>query len=94
MIIVAYDFTSNKTRKKFSDFLEQHGKRIQYSVFELKNSKRILNLVKAEIENRFKKYFKSTDSIYLFEVCERCEKSICRYGNAVYDEQEVVYFDE
>ena len=84
MLIVSYDISSNKLRFKFSKFLEKYGRRLQYSVRELKNSDRIL-------EKKFAKRFENTDSILIFEVCEWCKKKIHRYGYAVHEEEELVF---
>ncbi len=66
-IIIAYDISDNKTRTKFSKFLEKYGNRIQFSVFEIQNSQRILDIVQNEIECKFKKRFEYSDSIYIFK---------------------------
>ena len=42
MLIISYDISNDKLRTKFSKFLCKFGYRLQYSVFEIKNSKRIL----------------------------------------------------
>ena len=34
LVVVAYDIVSDKRRNKMVKFLEQYGKRINYSVFE------------------------------------------------------------
>jgi len=92
MIIVSYDFTNNKKRTKFSKFLEQYGKRIQYSVFKIKNSNRVLNNIIAEIELRYKKGFKDCDSVIVYKICEGCQNKISYYGNAKNETEKVVYF--
>ena len=93
MIILAYDIASDKTRTKFSKFLDQYGVRVQYSVYQIKNSKRILNNILTEIEHKYKKSFNKSDSIYIFRVCEGCQKRIIRYGSSIHEESDVVYFD-
>jgi CRISPR-associated protein Cas2 len=70
MLIVSYDISNNKTRFRFSKFLEKYGRRLQYSVFELKNSSRILSIVLLEIEKKFQKKFENSDSILIFSLCE------------------------
>ena len=55
VIIIAYDITNNKLRTHFSKYLEKYGVRVQFSVFEIKNSNRVLNIVLTAIENKFKK---------------------------------------
>lgn len=93
MILVSYDISDDKVRTKFSKFLEQYGHRIQYSVFRIKNSKRILKNIIEEIEHKYVKTFTIEDSIYIFEFCEACQKKVRKYGYAVYEDQDVVYFD-
>ncbi len=92
MIIVAYDFSSNKRRQKFSKFLSQYGERIQYSVFRIKNSQRLLDIIITEVENEYKSKFKKTDNILIFQICSKCEKNILRYGSASYEDKDVIYF--
>ena len=91
MIIVCYDFKDDKKRADFSKFLKQYGHRVQYSVYSIKNSKRILQNILTEIEHKYKKRFDKTDHILIFQVCERCEKSIIRYGRASHEVEDVVY---
>ncbi|KKP36652.1 CRISPR-associated endonuclease Cas2 [Candidatus Peregrinibacteria bacterium RIFOXYC2_FULL_33_13] len=93
MIIVAYDIASNKSRTKFSKFLKKFGKRIQYSIFQLKNSERILKNILTDVELRYKKEFSNLDNILVMHLCEGCKKKIKRYGNAVYDEEDIIFFD-
>lgn len=92
MLIVSYDFANDKTRAKFSKFLKKYGERIQYSVFSVQNSPRVLRNIIAEIDLRYKKLFKDTDSIMIFSSCEGCKKKIVRYGAAKHDIEDVVYF--
>lgn len=91
MLIVSYDFSNDKVRTKFAKFLEEYGYRIQYSVFVLKNSSKILNNVLVEIEKVYKKKIGGEDSIMIFQVCKGCEKNIVRYGYASQEEQDIVY---
>ncbi|PIQ79873.1 MAG: CRISPR-associated endonuclease Cas2, partial [Parcubacteria group bacterium CG11_big_fil_rev_8_21_14_0_20_41_14] len=42
MIIVSYDFENDNVRSKFSKFLKKFGRKLQYSVYEIRNSNRIL----------------------------------------------------
>jgi len=93
MLIIAYDFTDNKTRSKFSKFLKKYGGKIQYSVYEIRNSPRVLQNILDEIELKYKKSFKNADSILIFQVCEGCKKKIVRYGYASNEELDVVIFN-
>lgn len=92
MLLVSYDFTNDKIRSKFSKFLKKFGRRIQYSVFEIRNSPRVLTNILKEIELVYKKQFKNTDSIVIFPVCVACQKKIVRYGYAKNEESDVLVF--
>ncbi|PIP56082.1 CRISPR-associated endonuclease Cas2 [candidate division WWE3 bacterium CG22_combo_CG10-13_8_21_14_all_39_12] len=91
MIIVSYDFSDDKRRAKFAKFLERFGSRIQYSVFRIKNSKRVLDTIVAEVDNEYKNQFEGTDSVVIFRVCEGCMNNIKRYGSAAYEDDDVVF---
>lgn len=93
MFIIAYDFTDNKVRSSFSRFLKKFGRKIQYSVYEIKNSARVLQNILDEVELRYKKKFKNSDSILIFQICDGCKKKIVRYGYAKNEEKEIVYFN-
>ncbi len=92
MFIVSYDIESDKTRTKFSKFLERYGRRLQYSVFEIKNSKRILENIKAEINHKYKKIFTNNDSVIIYGICGACKNKIIRIGYPAQEEKEVVFF--
>lgn len=87
MIVISYDISNDKKRTKFSKYLEKFGHRIQYSVFEIDNSERILSNIMTEIENRFLKSFSQEDSIYIFNMSASCE--IKRYGYAKNEEKDL-----
>ena len=88
MIIISYDIANDKLRTKFSKYLLKFGHRIQYSVFEIDNSKRILDNIVCDIENKYSKKFQETDSIYIFRLSTMCE--IQRYGYAKHEEEDVL----
>ncbi len=93
MIIASYDFSNDKVRAKFSKFLTKFGRKLQYSVYEIRNSGRVLHNIKKEVELKYKKKFKNADSVLVVELCERCKKNVCRYGYAANDEKDVVVFE-
>ena len=90
MYIVSYDISNNKLRTKFSKFLKKYGRRLQYSVFEIKNSPRILKLILGEIESKFAKKFEATDSVLIFSITPLCAPSIYRFWSAVEEEKELI----
>lgn len=79
VIIVTYDISNDKTRTKFSKFLEQYGVRVQFSVFEIQNSSRVLNIVRTAIKSNFKELFDPGDSVFIFTTNHSKTE---RYGSA------------
>lgn len=88
MIILSYDISNDKFRAKFSRFLEKYGHRIQYSVFEIDNSPKILDNLILQIRNRFESKFSDCDSIYIFNLSSSCE--IFRFGYAQHEENDII----
>lgn len=90
MLLVSYDISNDKTRTRFSKYLSQFGHRLQYSLFEINNSKRILNLIQIEIKNTYSKKFEETDSIMIFQMSPSCV--ITKYGYAKHQDEDLVLF--
>lgn len=88
MLIISYDISNDKLRNSFSKYLSQFGHRLQYSVFEIKNSRRILANIQKEIQNNFERRFEETDSIMIFDLSERCKKTC--YGYARNDDKDLI----
>ena len=88
MLIVSYDISSDKIRTKFSNFLSKYGYRLQYSVFKIKNSRRILDNIIAEIEGLYSKKFTETDSIMIFLMSKQCKHY--NYGYARNEEKKLI----
>ncbi len=88
MIIISYDISNDKLRTKFAKYLCRFGHRIQYSVFEIDNSGKLLNNIICDIENRYSKHFKEEDSIYIFKLSASCE--VIRYGYAKHEEEGIM----
>ncbi|MCC7197237.1 CRISPR-associated endonuclease Cas2 [Candidatus Peregrinibacteria bacterium] len=93
MLIVAYDFANDKKRTKFAKFLKKYGYRIQYSVFMIRNSKRVLQNLLKEIELKYQKTFTGLDSILIFSICESCDKKVLRYGYAKNEDVDVFFLE-
>ncbi|MBE5923845.1 MAG: CRISPR-associated endonuclease Cas2 [Lachnospiraceae bacterium] len=89
MIIISYDISNDKLRTQFSKFLSKFGHRIQYSVFEIENSKKLLDNIMCDIQNSFSKRFSEMDSVYIFNLSSSCE--IVRYGYAQHEEEDVFF---
>lgn len=88
MIIVSYDISDDKLRTKFSKYLCRFGHRLQYSVFEIDNSPRILNNIITDIKNRFETKFLQSDSVIIFCLSENCE--VIRFGYAKNEEKDFI----
>jgi CRISPR-associated protein Cas2 len=90
MLIVSYDISDDKLRRKFAKTLsKQGGIRLQYSVFELNNTKRVLENLKIRIESYYSKKFNGGDSVLIFETDE--QKTI-KYGNAIHRDKDLLFF--
>lgn len=91
MILISYDISNNKLRTKFSKFIKKYGIRVQYSVFEITNSKRILDNVMCEIKNQFENKFNQEDSVIIIETNENCK--ITKFGYAKNEESDILVVD-
>lgn len=88
MYLVVYDIQSDKLRTQFAKFLERYGIRIQYSVFSVVNSPRILANIKVEIANHFEKRFSQGDSILVYQVPD--DACIAKFGYPIDDDTDLV----
>ena len=90
MIILTYDIKNDKLRTKFSRFILSYGRRLQYSVYEINNSERILKLVEIKIKSEFEKKFSQDDSVLIFKLSKNCK--ILRFGYAKNEEKDLLIF--
>lgn len=88
MLLVSYDIRNNKLRTRFSKYLSKFGGRMQYSVFEIRNSERLLEIIQLGIRNDFEKHFDQGDSILIFQMSKNCK--ITRYGYAKNEEEDLL----
>ena len=91
MLIVTYDIHNDKIRTKFSKFLKKYWRRLQYSVFEIKNSERILKIIKREVEEKFEPNFTWADSILILPFTKVDREKIIRYWQPALEEEEVLF---
>ncbi|HOS83483.1 MAG TPA: CRISPR-associated endonuclease Cas2 [Bacteroidales bacterium] len=90
MLVVSYDISDNKLRTQFSKMLTKHGAiRLQFSVYEVNNTKRIHDILKVKIESYFAKKFDGGDSIFIFETEM---KTAIKYGNAIHRNKDLLFF--
>lgn len=88
MIIISYDISDNKKRAKFNKYIRKFGNMLQYSVYEIDNSEKILNNIIADLNNKFIKTFDETDSVYIFKLSQSC-KTI-KFGYARHEDDELL----
>lgn len=88
MIIISYDISNDKKRAKFNKYIRKFGHMLQYSVYEIENSPKILNNILADINNKWIKQFDQTDSVYIFKMSSSCE--IIKYGFAKNEDEDLL----
>lgn len=89
MIIVSYDIKDDKIRTRFSKMLRSQGAiRLQFSVYEVNNTQRIIDNIKINIIERFSKLFTGADSVLIFDAPNA---KVEKFGNAIHRDKEVVY---
>ena len=80
MILISYDISDDKKRTRFNKYIRRFGHRLQYSVYEITNSERVLNNIAADIENVWLEQFDQTDSVYIFQLSNTCK--VRKFGYA------------
>ena len=88
MILISYDIKDDKLRNRFCKYIKKFGYRLQYSVFEITNSRRMLQIIMCDIANEFEKQFSQEDSVILIETGESC--NITRWGYAKNEESDII----
>ena len=90
MLVVSYDIENDKLRTKFSKMLTKNGAiRLQYSVYEINNTNRVMNNLMVIIESEYASLFDGGDSVIIFDVSE---VKLKKYGNAIHRDKDVLYF--
>ena len=80
MILISYDISNDKKRRIFSKYIKRFGHKIQYSVYTIENSERILKNIITDINNKFIKMFDQSDSVYIFKLTDGCQ--VHKFGYA------------
>ena len=88
MVVVSYDISNDKLRTKFAKYLSRFGHRLQYSVFEIDNSEKIVNNIVNYLKNKYEKSFSQEDSVIIFKLSSSCE--VLRFGYAKNDEKDFI----
>lgn len=89
MLIISYDISDAKLRSRFAKMLTKNGGiRLQFSVYEVNNTKRILDNLILKIEE-IAPLFEGSDSVIIFDVAD---VKLKKYGNAIHRDSDIVYF--
>lgn len=89
MLIISYDIQDNKLRSRFAKMLTKNGAiRLQLSVYEFNNTQRLIDNIKIIINTVYAPKFSGADSVMIFEVGNN---NVCKYGNAIYRDQDIVF---
>lgn len=90
MIIISYDIKDDKIRAKFAKMLRSQGAiRLQFSVYEVNNTQRIIDNIRVNVVEKFSKLFTGADSVVIFDAPNA---KVEKFGNAIHRDQDVVYF--
>ena len=88
MVLISYDISDTKKRNRFNKYIRKFGKRLQYSVYEIENSDRILRNIIDDLNYKFIKTFDESDSVYIFNLSKSCE--IIKYGYASHEDEDLL----
>ena len=89
MLVVSYDISDTKLRARFSKMLTKNGAvRLQYSVYEVNNTNRVLENLMMKID-QFAAKFDGEDSVIVFDVSG---VKLKKYGNAIHRDVDIIYF--
>lgn len=90
MLVISYDISSTKLRTKFSKMLTKNGAiRLQYSVYEVNNTGRLLDNIRLKINTFYSDKFTKDDSVMIFNTNS---ETIEKYGNAIHRDKDMLFF--
>lgn len=89
MLVISYDISDDKLRNRFAKMLTKNGAiRLQFSVYEVNNTQRVMDNIKVAIEEKFARLFTGADSVIIFDVAN---VHMQKYGRAIHRDKDVVY---
>lgn len=90
MKVISYDIKDDKIRARFSRMLTKMGAiRLQYSVYEMVNTNRVIETLMLKIE-AYSKHFCADDSVVIFDVDY---DKLIKYGCAIHRDKPIVFFE-
>jgi CRISPR-associated protein Cas2 len=75
-VVISYDISDDRTRRKVANVLADYGKRVQYSVFECRVDAKTLDKIIALL----KPFTEGNDSIRVYLLCDACVKKVVLLG--------------
>ena len=76
-VVISYDISDDRTRRRVANVLADYGKRVQYSVFECRVDAKTLDRIIALL----KPFAEGNDSIRLYQLCDACVKKVVLLGS-------------
>jgi CRISPR-associated protein Cas2 len=77
LFLISYDVVVDKRRTRVAHTLEDHGVRVQYSVFEVETGERGLERLLDKLGDQIDP---TTDSIRAYPLCQRCRGTVVVVG--------------
>ena len=78
MYVISYDLSNNKLRNKVAKVLEGYGRRVQYSVFECRISKKQMEQLYGKLLPIMQR--EPEGNIRIYQLCMNCEKQLQTIG--------------
>lgn len=88
MVLISYDISNDKKRTQFNKYIRKFGHMLQYSVYEIENSDRLLDNIITDIKNKFIKSFDDCDSVYIFKLSNSCR--MIKFGYAKHEDDDLL----
>ncbi|WP_254864332.1 CRISPR-associated endonuclease Cas2 [Halovivax gelatinilyticus] len=84
-LVITYDISDDKNRRRIYRTLQRYGAWRQYSVFEVNVSK----TERVELEDELKKHVEESDDdrIRIYRLCQSCQGDVTDIGAGPPDEQ-------
>lgn len=82
-VIFAYDIRSNRRRNKVAKLLETYGERVNYSVFELFISAKLIHQLVQKLNKMIQH---NTDKVLVYKICRKCTDNRIEIGRPYKDE--------
>ena len=89
MLVISYDISDDKLRNRFAKMLIKNGAiRLQFSVYEVNNTKRVIDNLIIKINMQFMPKFDGGDSVMIFDVNS---SNVLKFGNAIHRDKDIVF---